>query len=140
MRTESSQYEGDFEGEMMTIKGPSHVQDMDSQEKTIRPTPRRTEKAAVAPRSHHVRGKSSSSKVAGHQPPSSHPLKSPPKSHFNKFALPSRPDIYYREQSVEDYSDLFVDNDNVFNQKPNQASKKASKKVRELFFLIASNI
>lgn len=131
IRNESSQQEDDFDGEMMTIKGPSHYHDMDSQEKTIRPTPRRTEKAAVAsPRSHHVRGKSSTSKVVGHQPPSSQ-HKSPPKSHFNRFELPSRPETFYREQSVEDYTDLFVDNDNVFNQKPNQASKKASKKVRE---------
>lgn len=111
----------------MTIKGPSHFHDIDSQEQTIRPTPRRPDKPSVAsPRTHHVRGKSSTSKAVGHQVTSSHQHKSPPKSHFNKFELPSRPDLYYREQSVEDYSDLFVDNDNVFNQQPNQVDKKVN--------------
>ncbi|KAK6605168.1 cell division control protein [Botrytis cinerea] len=34
-----------------------------------------------------------------------------------KFALPSRPAIMYRETTVEDYSDLFVDNDSVFDKR-----------------------
>jgi hypothetical protein len=126
-RNESNSYDDDFDGELMTIKGPSHFHDIDSQEQTIRPTPRRPEKPSVAsPRAHHVRGKSSTSRAVGSQITSSHQHKSPPKSHFNKFELPSRPDLYYREQSVEDYSDLFVDNDNVFAQKPNQVDKKVS--------------
>lgn len=118
-------YDDDFEGgELMTIRGPSFFDDMESQEQTIRPTPRRTEHAiGSSPRASHRRGKSSVSRTPG-PVSSSHQHKSPPKSHFNKFELPSRPDIFYREQSVEDYSDLFVDNDSVFDREPNQAGKK----------------
>lgn len=113
-------YDDDFDGELLTIKG--NYQDFDSQEQTIRPTRRFTEKALVkSPKTHH-RAKSSSSKAAG-PAGSSHQNRSPPKSHFNKFELPARPDVYYREQSVEDYSDLFVDNDSVFNRKPNEVKK-----------------
>lgn len=119
-----SSYDDDFEGELMTIKGPSHFQDLDPQEQTIRPPPRRVEKATTgSPRAHH-RAKSSLSRPAGALS-SSHQHKSPPKSHFNKFEIPSRPDVFYREQSVEDYSDLFVENDSVFDRKPNQGVKKA---------------
>lgn len=35
----------------------------------------------------------------------------------NKFELPSRPDVVHREHSIEDYSDLFDDNDGFFNQR-----------------------
>lgn len=122
-RGESSNYDDDFEGELMTIKGPSHFQDLDSQEQTIRPTPRRREHAVAASPNAHHRGKSSLSRPAGALS-SSHQHKSPPKSHFNKFEIPSRPDVFYREQGVEDYSDLFVDNDSVFELSPNQAVKK----------------
>lgn len=123
-RGESSNYDDDFEGELMTIKGPSHFQDLDSQEQTIRPTPRRTEHSAVAsPSKSHHRGKSSVSRPAGALG-SSHQHKSPAKPHFSKFEIPSRPDLFYREQSVEDYSDLFVDNDSVFELSPNQAVNK----------------
>ncbi|KFH45027.1 Cytokinesis protein-like protein [Hapsidospora chrysogenum ATCC 11550] len=118
-----SSYDDDFEGELMTIKGPSHFQDLDPQEQTIRPPPRRVEKATtVSPRAHH-RAKSSLSRPAGALS-SSHQHKSPPKSHFNKFEIPSRPDVFYREQSVEDYSDLFVENDSVFDRKPNQGEPR----------------
>lgn len=102
----------------MTIKGPNHWQE-DSQEQTIRPLPKKTEKA-VEPVKTHTRSKSSTSKAAG-----SGRTRSPSKSHFNnKFELPSRPDLAYREHSVDDFSDLFVDNDSVFTHKVNQAVKK----------------
>lgn len=122
-RNDSSNYDDDFGGEqLMTIKGPGPYQDVDSQEQTIRP-PRRRGKAA----GNHMRIKSTSSKAGGSS--SSH-TKSPAKPSFgSKFELPSRPDIVYREQSIEDYSDLFVDNDSLFNRNVNQAVKK--KKVRQ---------
>ncbi|KAA8574504.1 hypothetical protein EYC84_005958 [Monilinia fructicola] len=44
--------------------------------------------------------------------------KSPVKARAEgKFALPLRPAIMYRENTIEDYSDLFVDNDNVFDKR-----------------------
>jgi hypothetical protein len=105
----------------MTIKGPHHWQDIDPQEQTIRPLPKKTEKPVDPPRSHH-RNKSTSTKagLSG-----SGRARSPTKSHFgNRFELPSRPETVYREQSIEDFSDLFVDNDSVFTRQPNQADKK----------------
>ncbi|VUC37800.1 unnamed protein product [Clonostachys rosea] len=125
-RHENTNYSDDFDGELMTIKGPSHFQDYDSQEQTIRPVLRKVEQqikdklAISTQQKSHQRSKSSSSKLAG-PVGSSYQHKSPPKSHFNKFELPARPDIYFREQSTEDYSDLFVDNDSVFDREPNQA-------------------
>ncbi|PNY27545.1 Septation [Tolypocladium capitatum] len=127
-RNDSSNYDDDFEGELLTIKGPSsRYRDLDSQEHTIRPIPRKMEaKAAGTPKSHH-RAKSSCGKsapaaaAAGSSGP-----RSPSKQHTgSKFELPSRPDVAYREQSVEDYSDLFVDNDSDFDHRVNQAVKKA---------------
>lgn len=128
-RNDSSNYDDDFEGELLTIKGPSsRYRDLDSQEHTIRPIPRKTAaKAAETPKSHH-RAKSSSGKSAQAAAAAavlSGP-RSPSKPHIgSKFELPSRPDVVYREQSVEDYSDLFVDNDSVFDHRVNQAVKKA---------------
>ena len=123
-RNDSSNYDDDFEGEqLMTIKGPNPYQDMESQEQTIRP-PRRREKAT----SGHSRIKSTSSRVGSSSTHSN--TKPPAKPSFgSKFELPSRPDIVYREQSIEDYSDLFVDNDSVFNKNVNQAVK--NKKVNQ---------
>jgi hypothetical protein len=122
-----SMYDDDFEGELLTIKGPNHFLDQESQEQTIRPTPRKTDKAMGSPRKSHHRAKSSVGKAVGS---ASAGQRSPPKSHFNKFELPARPDLAYREQSVEDYSDLFVDNDNVFNRQPNQAPRKVKMESR----------
>ncbi|KAH7325766.1 septation protein H [Stachybotrys elegans] len=117
VRGESTNYDDDFEGELMTIKGPGPYQDME----TIRPLPRKTEKPAEPTKSH-SRTKSSSSKAVGS---SSRAPKSPQKAHLgSKFELPARPDVVYREQSVEDYSDLFIDNDSVFNRSINEAVQK----------------
>lgn len=121
-RNDSSNYEDDFEGELMTIKGPHHWQDIDPQEQTIRPLPKRTEKPIDTPKSHH-RNKSTSTRTTGL--PGQGRTKSPTKPYFaNRFELPSRPETVYREQSIEDFSDLFVDNDSVFTRQPNQADKK----------------
>lgn len=132
-RSESSNYDDDFEGELMTIKGPSHHHhhhqhqhhnDIDSQEQTIRPIHRRNESASE-PHKGHRRGKSSNSKLAIAGGPSR--SKSPTKAlSTNKFELPQRPDLAFREQSVEDYSDLFADDDNLFDHRVNQAVKKVS--------------
>jgi hypothetical protein len=119
-RNESNTYDDDFEGELMTIKGLGQWQDSsDLQEQTIRPTPRKSTKPSE-PVKAHSRNKSSTSKAVG-----GGRTKSPTKSHLNnKFELPLRPDLAYREQSVDDFSDLFVDNDNVFTHNVNQAVRR----------------
>lgn len=121
-RNESNTYDDDFEGELMTIKGLGQWQDSsDLQEQTIRPTPKKSAKASE-PTKTHSRNKSSTSTSKG---VGGGRTRSPTKSHLNnKFELPSRPDLAYREQSVEDYSDLFVDNDSVFTHNVNQAVRR----------------
>ncbi len=61
-----------------------------------------------------------------------------------KFELPPRPDIIYREQSVEDYSDLLADNDSVFDNKPNLVLKVGRRYTKNtflrLFFLFYSDL
>jgi hypothetical protein len=116
-RNDSSNYADEVGGELMTIKGFSDSYDYDSQEKTIRPI-RKPDRNTDAVKSHH-RAKSSTSKLPSNF--ASPKARSPPKS---KFELPARPDLAYREQSVEDYSDLFVESDKVFDHRVSQAVKK----------------
>jgi hypothetical protein len=114
---ESDNWDNNFEGDLMTIKGPRRNIEPDSLElETIRPyrvkptvitqnvTP------AVAP-------KKPGRKASYSAPPRG---KSPARAQTDpKFVLPSKPANMYREQSAEDYSDLFVDNDSVFNRRLN---------------------
>ncbi|KAI0206098.1 hypothetical protein F4808DRAFT_191768 [Astrocystis sublimbata] len=106
----------DTSGEPATIKHAQPIQDEDPLEKTIRPnwnhatkserhdSPSKPRSSRASPRKqsvsshqrHHSRAKSSIS---------------------NKFELPSRPDLMYREQTVEDYSDLFDNDDGILNQR-----------------------
>ncbi|KAF4971349.1 hypothetical protein FSARC_1781 [Fusarium sarcochroum] len=120
-RNDSNTYDDDFEGELMTIKGPNHWSDNDPQEQTIRPLPKKPTKAPE-PLKGHSRNKSSTSKAAV----GAGRTRSPTKTHLNKFELPSRPDLVYREHSVEDFSDLFLDNDSVFTGNVNQANSRQS--------------
>jgi hypothetical protein len=127
LRGDVNNYDDDFEGDMMTIKGPDQQLYLESQEQTIRPMPRKVTapKAPSPPKMLHQRSKSTMD-PAGASPNLSR-TKSPPKSHFgNKFELPPRPGAIYREQSSEDYSDLFSDDDSVFDQKVHQAVRKVS--------------
>jgi len=98
------------------MKKVNLVQDEDPQEKTIRPNykfiakpekqeePSRPRSSRSSPRKrsgsnhhkHHSRAKSSAS---------------------NKFELPPRPDVICREQSIEDYSEVFEDSDGLISQK-----------------------
>jgi hypothetical protein len=121
-REDSENWDENFEGELLTIKGPRHWSEIDPQEQTIRPLPRKTEKP-VESKPHQGHKRQKSSKASG---PNAPQPKSPAKSQFgNKFQLPPRPDVVYREQSVEDYSDLFADNDHVFNNKLGLIGKDA---------------
>jgi hypothetical protein len=92
------------------------IPDEDPQEKTIRPgwkfeaRPEKNDDSA--------RPRSSRTSPRKHSTSSHHRQHSRAKSQAgNKFELPSRPVMVYREQSVEDYSDLFDDNDGVLNQR-----------------------
>ncbi|KAJ3560676.1 hypothetical protein NPX13_g9221 [Xylaria arbuscula] len=103
-------------GELMTMKKVQPVQDEDPMEKTIRPNWKpaaKPEKNDDAPRPRTSRGSPRKRSASGH-----HKHHSRAKSSVsNKFELPPHPGMAFREQSVEDYSDLFADNDGVFNQR-----------------------
>lgn len=106
----------------MTMKRDPLIQDEESQEKTIRPNwkPLKVEKAAESKSPHPAKPPSPRKRSTGKHQRQVSQVKNPLN---NKFELPSRPDVVYREQSVEDYSDLFDDNDNVFNQQLNLVKK-----------------
>lgn len=126
LRADVNNYDDDFEGEMTTIKGPNQLY-IESQEQTIRPMSRRATapKPPSPPKVVHQRSKSTLDPAAAS--PNLSRTKSPPKSHFgNKFELPARPGALYREQSSEDYSDLFSDDDSVFDQKVQAVRKVGS--------------
>ncbi|KAK0635153.1 hypothetical protein B0T17DRAFT_482890 [Bombardia bombarda] len=120
-REESDNWDDNFDGELLTIKGPGRWSEMDPQEQTIRPLPKKTEKATESRSQHgHKRQKSRPSTANAPQP------KSPTKLQFGgKFELPPRPDLIFREKSHEDYSDLFADSDNIFHNRSNSIIKDA---------------
>lgn len=103
-------------GELMTMKNVQPVQDEDPMEKTIRPNWKpaaKPEKNDDPPRPRTSRGSPRKRSASSH-----HKHHSRAKSSVsNKFELPPHPGMAYREQSVEDYSDLFADNDGVFSQR-----------------------
>ncbi|KAH7407770.1 cell division control protein-like protein 15 [Cadophora sp. MPI-SDFR-AT-0126] len=112
---ENDNWDNNFEGDLITIKGPRKVIEPDSHElETIRPyrvkptVVTQDIKPAVAL-------KPQSRKTSRSDPPRPRSPVKPQTEH--KFALPGRPAAMYREQSVEDYSDLFVDSDSVFDRR-----------------------
>ncbi|KAG0652041.1 Serine threonine-kinase sepH [Hyphodiscus hymeniophilus] len=114
---EDDNWDNNFEGDLLTIKGPRKNMEQDSHDiETIKPYRVKPTiitqdlKPAVAPKS--VGRKASTS--APPRPRS--PIKGQAAA---KFVLPTRPSAMYREQSVEDYSDLFVDSDSVFDKRLN---------------------
>jgi hypothetical protein len=114
---ENDNWDNNFEGDLVTIKAPRKNVEPDTHElETIRPYRVKPTiitqdiKPAVAP-------KPSSRKASTSAPPRP---KSPIRAQAEgKFVLPKRPSSMFREQSVEDYSDLFVDNDSVFDRRLN---------------------
>lgn len=114
---ENDNWDNNFEGDLMTIKGPYKNTEPDSHElETIRPYKVKPTiitqdiKPAVAP-------KPTGRKVSTSAPPRpASPIKALAEA---RFVLPARPAALYREQSVEDYSDLFVDTDGVFDRRLN---------------------
>ena len=122
VKHETNSYDDDFEGELMTIRRTNGFQDSGSREQTLRATPQKSGiKGGI--NKGHQRNKSSLSKTV--LTPRASRTISPPKPQLgNKFELPARPDVFFREQSVEDFSDLVIDNDNIFHRGTNQAVKK----------------
>ncbi len=114
-KDENDNSDNNFEGDLVTIKAPRKLVELDTHElETIRPYRIKptvvTQDIKPAPAL-----KPPSRKTSRSDPPRP---KSPIKAQAeHKFALPERPAITYREQSVEDYSDLFVDNDSVFDRR-----------------------
>ncbi|KAK4163591.1 hypothetical protein QBC43DRAFT_57393 [Cladorrhinum sp. PSN259] len=117
---DSENWDDNFEGELLTIKGPKHWSDaFETQEQTIRPlakksSDRNLERKQTGDGSGHRRQKSSKSTGQSSSSQQRSPVK---QGGVSKFELPPRPDVIYREQSTDDYSDLFADNDHVFDQR-----------------------
>ncbi|KAI1355114.1 hypothetical protein F5Y01DRAFT_270841 [Xylaria sp. FL0043] len=114
-RDMSSNWDLDQGGELMTMKKVQPIQDEDPLQKTIRPNwkmPARPERSDDSPRPRTSRTSPRKRSASSH-----HRHHARAKSSVSKFELPSHPDMAYREQSVEDYSDIFADNDGVFSQK-----------------------
>jgi hypothetical protein len=96
----------------MTIKGPFKQVESDTRElDTIRPV---LNESGVKPA---MGSKSHSRKQSG--PTSQRPKISGKDKAEMKFAIPSRPAVLYREQSVEDYSDILIENENLFDRRLN---------------------
>lgn len=94
----------------MTIKGPFKQVESDTRElDTIRPV---LNESGVKPT---MGSKSHSRKQPG--PTSQRPKTSGKGKAETKFAIPSRPAVLYREQSVEDYSDILIENENLFDRR-----------------------
>lgn len=119
-RSQLESWDETFEGGgLLTIKGPRHVPEVELQEQTIRPLPKKTDKSTLQKAQPGHRRQRSKASAPG--PPQA---TSPVKPHLGgKFELPPRPDLIYREQSTEDYSDLLADNDSVFNNRLNPVVK-----------------
>lgn len=115
-RNDSESYDDDFEGELLTIKGPRQFADFDFQEQTIRPVSRKKSDKYAEPMKQSQSPPKSSPRKTGHSRNPSRP-KSPNKPQLgrSKFEIPAPLDFAYREQNTEDYSDLFLDNDADFN-------------------------
>lgn len=113
---ESDNWDHNFEGDLVTIRAPRKTQEPDSHElETIRPYRVKptliTQDIKPAP----LQSRNPSRKTSRSEPPRP---KSPVRVQAEqKFILPSRPSLLYREQSVEDYSDLCVESDSVFDRR-----------------------
>lgn len=117
-------WDDNFEGDLQTVKQSRQFFDQDPQEQTIRPTPRRSSKSAEASNNKHGHKRSRSKQVSNPSVPLLPRSPKPPLG--SKFELPLRPEAIYREQSQEDFSDLFPDNENLFGRKSSRARKVSS--------------
>lgn len=100
-------YDEHFEGDLMTIKPARKLSSHENGEiDVLRPLPpRRTVSTEAKKHSAHSRGHNRNKSAAVHQRPKLFINESMPV----KFVLPEKPANLFRENSVEDYSDLFED-------------------------------
>lgn len=114
-----------FEGDLQTYKNSRQYFDQDPQEQTIRPTPRRSSKSTESSSSkvQHGHKKSRSKQVSSSNVPLLQKSPSKPSLAGGRFELPQRPETIYREQSTEDFSDLFPESDSLFTRKMSRATK-----------------
>ncbi|KAG5975868.1 hypothetical protein E4U55_007544 [Claviceps digitariae] len=120
--SDTDNYDDDFEGELLTVKGLAQHRD-DTQEQTIRPPPPRKVAANFDTKSRQQRTPTATNvntptaaAAAAAAAAGRSGSQSSSKRRLNRFELPVRPDLVYREQNNEDFSDLFVENDNAFNR------------------------
>jgi len=117
---ENDNWDNNFEGDLVTIKPPRKSIENDNHElETIRPY--RVKPTIITQDIRPPTAKSSPRKTSKADPPKP---RSPVKAQIQaqaegKFILPSRPAMMFREMSVEDYSDLHIDNDSVFDRRLN---------------------
>jgi hypothetical protein len=108
--TENENWDDNFEGDLMTIKGPFKQVETDTRElDTIKPALNKPDVRPAMGSKSHTRKQSAST--------SQRPKSSAKEKAETKFALPSRPAAMYREQSVEDYSDILIENENRFDRR-----------------------
>lgn len=122
-----------FEGDLQTVKNSRQFLEPDFLEQTIRPMPRRSSRSteSSSSRSQHsgaggVGGghkKSRSKQVSSSSVPLLQKEPSKPSLSGGRFELPQRPEAIYREQSTEDFSDLFPESDSLFTRKLSRAGK-----------------
>lgn len=109
----SDNWDENFEGDLITIKGPRRFAEPDYQElETIRPYP-------IKPKTNHDLKPPAPTNLVRKR---SMTLPQPPKTAnknqpTSKFALPARPAALFREQTIEDYSDLYFENESVFDRR-----------------------
>ena len=110
--TEVEKWDDNYEGDLITIKGPFKAAELDHREiDTIRPT---QQKAILKP----VTGAESHAQKQSVMAPQRRRTLSKDRQE-SIFALPSRPTSLYRDPSVEDYSDLCIENESVFDRRLN---------------------
>ncbi len=117
---ENDNWDHNFEGDLVTIKEPNKNVDNDSHElETIRPY--RVKPTVVTQVIKPViTAKASSRKISRSEPPRPRsPVKAQVAQAGQRIVLQPRPAALYREQSVEDYSDLFADTDSIFDRRLN---------------------
>lgn len=121
-----------FEGDLQTVKSSRQFLDQDLLEQTIRPMARRSSRSteSSSSRSQHSGGgagsghkKSRSKQVSSSNVPLLQKEPSKPSLSGGRFELPQRPETIYREQSTEDFSDLFPESDSLFSRKISRAGK-----------------
>ncbi|RDL38065.1 Cell division control protein-like protein 15 [Venustampulla echinocandica] len=112
---DSDNWDSNFKGDLSTLRGPHRSIEVDTHElETIRPyrvKPTVVTQDIKPP----TTSKHGSRKTSVSAPPRP---KSPIKVQADeKLVLPIRPGAIYREQSVEDYSDIFMENDSIFDRR-----------------------